>query len=137
MIALLMLLDKFSSVLDRIKNQFENNKNKLNRIQEPLALENEQKLEVHIEVNYDNDFQKTEQITLQSVEELVKKKNDCIIGAEQHMHFHSFGKSSVFFTIVVYLRKGANRAIARTAFTKTLENHFMENKVVTRINVDY
>ena len=136
MIALLMLLDKFSALFARIKFQEEpsaTDPGKSPAVPEP---EEQQKLEVHIEVDYGNDFQKTEQITLQSIEELVRKKNDCIVGAEQHWHFHSFGKNSVFFTIVVYLKKGANRALARSVFSNVLESHFIENKVVPRINVD-
>jgi small-conductance mechanosensitive channel len=132
-----MLMDKLSILFNRAKLRREESRKLQEKIASSPVSDAEQKLEVHIEVDYGNDFKKTEMIALHSAEEMVLRKSEGIIGSEQHWHFHSFGKNSVFFTIVVYLKKGANRAAARSVFSKHLESHFSKNRVVHRISVDY
>jgi hypothetical protein len=130
MITLLMLLEKLSTLFTQRKSISSKSTLIVNDSSQLQGVDDEQKLEVLIELAYGNDFQKSEQMTMQSVEELVIKQHDCIIGAEKHWHFHSFGRNSVIFTMMVYLKKGANHAIARAIFSEKLGNTYMKNKLV-------
>lgn len=86
---------------------------------------------VEVGVSYDSDLQKVEEIAIQVAKELMKEKEaeGGITSFEPVVRFHTFGESSVNFTVIFRVKEFINQSPFRHEFMKALHRKFKETGI--------
>lgn len=81
-------------------------------------------------VHYNSDLAYVEKVTLDVAQEVVKDVAQAVAGFEPLMHYHSFGESSIGFTVIFRVQDINAQGILKHEFIKRLHKRFKKEGMV-------
>lgn len=91
--------------------------------------EKEQSIVVDLAVNYDNDLEKVERITLKAAQEILARLPGGVPDPPPLLRYHSFGPLGVEFSVILRIREFVNMYAIRHEFIKHLYKRWQEEGV--------
>ena len=89
----------------------------------------EMALRVEVGVSYDSDLRKVEKVTIETAKEIL---NDIKGGApefEPFIRYHTFGDSSINFTVIMYVKEFFSQYVIKHEFVKRLHERYNEEGI--------
>ena len=85
---------------------------------------------VEIGVHYDSDLNKVERITSEVGRQVMKEIAGAVAGFEPFVRFHSFGDSSINFTVVLRVKEFADQYLIKHEFIKRIHDRYRKEGIV-------
>jgi small-conductance mechanosensitive channel len=79
---------------------------------------------VDVGVSYDSDLPKVEEVTKEVAREIMKTTPGGVPGFEPFIRYHTFGDSSIDFTVILRGREFADKFLIKHEFVKKLQARF-------------
>jgi small-conductance mechanosensitive channel len=84
---------------------------------------------VQVGVSYDSDLEKVERVTIEVARRVMKEVPGGVPTFEPFIRYHTFGDSSIGFTVVLRGREFADQHVLKHQFVKRLRVRFMEEGI--------
>jgi small-conductance mechanosensitive channel len=84
---------------------------------------------VQVGVSYDSDLEKVERVTIEVARCVMKEVPGGVPTFEPFIRYHTFGDSSIGFTVVLRGREFADQHVLKHQFVKRLSVRFMEEGI--------
>ncbi len=84
---------------------------------------------IKVGVSYGSDLEKVEQVTLETAKQVMSQVQAGADGFEPTVRFHSFGESSIDFTVILWAKEFSEQFILRHEFIKRLHQRFSEEGI--------
>jgi small-conductance mechanosensitive channel len=91
--------------------------------------EKELSVPVDVGVHYDSDLEHVERVTLEVAREVLKTHEWGVSDYNTFVVFHSFGESSIDFTVMLRAKEYFNRFWVKSAFIKALHRRYAEENI--------
>jgi len=91
--------------------------------------EQEMSLLVQVGVSYDSDLERVEWVSVEAAREIMNEMPGGVPDAEPLVRFHTFGDSSVDFTVILRVQEFADQYAVKHAFVKRLHARFREEGI--------
>lgn len=92
-------------------------------------LEKEMAVLVQIGVSYDSDLEKVEAVTSEVAKEVMKELEGGVTEFDPFIRFHTFGDSSIDFTVILRGREFADQYLIKHEFIKRLHRRYSEEGI--------
>lgn len=80
-------------------------------------------------VSYNSDLEKVEKITIDVAKDIMDKVEGTVSGFEPFIRFHTFGESSINFTVILRVTEFVNQYIIKHEFVKALHKRFRKEGI--------
>ena len=87
------------------------------------------RVKVDCGVAYDSDLDRVEELVISTAKEIMHNVKGAIPDFEPRMRFHTFGASSIDFTVVMRAANFSAQHMVRSEFVKLLKKRFDENNI--------
>ena len=87
------------------------------------------RVKVDCGVAYDSDLDRVEELVISTAKEIMHNVKGAIPDFEPRMRFHTFGESSIDFTVVMRAANFSAQHLVRSEFVKLLKKRFDENNI--------
>ncbi len=84
---------------------------------------------VQVGVAYDSDLEHVERVTLEVAKEVMNEVEGGVTGFEPLVRYHTFGDSSINFTLIMRGKEFVNQYLLKHEFIKRLHKRFAEEKI--------
>ena len=91
--------------------------------------EQEMSLLVQVGVSYDSDLERVEEVSIEAAGEIMREMPGGVPDAEPLVRFHTFGDSSVDFTVILRVQEFVDQYAVKHAFVKRLHARFREEGI--------
>ncbi len=92
--------------------------------------EREMSVPIQVGVSYDSDLEKVEKVTIEVAKEVMKEVPGGVPTFEPVIRYHTFGDSSINFTVVLRCKEFQDQYIVRHEFIKRLHKRYKEEGIV-------
>ncbi len=90
----------------------------------------EQALTIEVGVHYDSDLEKVERIAIETGRQILKSVPGSVAEFEPLVRFHTFGASSINFTVILRAKALTDSGLIKHEFIKALSKRFAGEKIV-------
>lgn len=80
-------------------------------------------------VSYNSDLEKVERVTIEVAKEIMSKAEEAVDEFEPFIRFHTFGDSSINFTVILRVTEFVNQYIIKHEFVKALHKRFQKEGI--------
>ena len=91
--------------------------------------EQEMNVVVQVGVNYSSDLEKVEQVTIEVAKEVQKELVEGVTEFEPFIRYHTFGDSSINFTVIMRVKEFMNKFRVRHEFIKRLQKRYAKEGI--------
>lgn len=84
---------------------------------------------VQVGVAYGSDLEKVERVTVDVAREILKSTPGSVSSFDPFIRYHTFGNSSVDFTVILRAQKYVDHFLIKHAFVKLLHERYMQEKI--------
>lgn len=91
--------------------------------------EKEMSVLVEVGVSYDSDLQKVEAVTIAAGKEVLEKTTGGVRNFEPFIRYHTFGDSSIKFSVILRGQEFTDQYLLKHEFIKTLLQRYRENNI--------
>lgn len=85
---------------------------------------------VPVGVHYNSDLEKVERVTLEAAREIQKKVQGAVPNFEPLVRYHTFGESSIDFSVVLRAREFTDQFVLKHEFMKALHARYQKEGIV-------
>lgn len=86
-------------------------------------------LTIHVGVDYDSDLEQVERVTVEVAKKVMQEVSPDLVENEPFIRFHTFGDSSIDFTVFLRVNEFFDQRIAKHKFIKQLHKKYQEEKI--------
>ena len=91
--------------------------------------EKEMSVLIQVGVSYDSDLEKVEKVTIEVAREVMEKIQGGISEFEPFIRYHTFGNSSINFSVILRTREFVNQYIIKHEFIKKLHKRYQKEGI--------
>jgi len=91
--------------------------------------ESEMSVLVEVGVSYASDLEKVEKVTIEVAKEVMKEVEGGVPGFEPFIRYHTFGDSSITFTMILRAREYVDQYLIKHEFVKRLHRRYNEEGI--------
>ncbi|MDP2599309.1 MAG: mechanosensitive ion channel family protein [Deltaproteobacteria bacterium] len=84
---------------------------------------------MQVGVAYDSDLKKVEQVTVETAKEVLKEYAKGVSGFEPFIRYHTFGDSSIHFTVILRAAEFVDQYIIKHEFVKALQARYAKEGI--------
>ena len=92
--------------------------------------EKELAVKVEVGVSYDSDLEKVEKVTIDVAKEVLKNIPGGVPNFEPFIRYHTFGESSINFTVILRAKEFVDQYLIKHEFIKKLHKRYKKEKIV-------
>ena len=85
---------------------------------------------VQVGVHYSSDLAKVERVTIEVAREVQKKAQGAVPGFEPFIRYHTFGESSINFTVILRVQEFVDQYLVTHEFIKALHERYQKEGIV-------
>ncbi len=85
---------------------------------------------VEVGVAYDSDLEKVEKVTIEVARDVLKSVEGGVVNFEPFTRYHTFGDSSINFTVILRVKEFVNQYLVKHEFVKRLHKRYKEEGIV-------
>jgi small-conductance mechanosensitive channel len=86
-------------------------------------------LTINVGVDYESDLEQVERVTVEVAKKVMQEVSPDLLENEPFIRFHSFGDSSIDFTVFMRVNEFFDQRIAKHKFIKQLHKRYQEEKI--------
>jgi small-conductance mechanosensitive channel len=80
-------------------------------------------------VSYDSDLEKVERVTIETPRGVMREVQGGISGSEPLLRYHTFGDSSINFTVILRISEFINQYLVKHEFIKKLHERYKKEGI--------
>ena len=90
---------------------------------------NEMSIIVQVGVSYNSDLNKVEKVTIETAKKVLKNTEGGVKNFEPFIRYHTFGDSSINFSVILRVEKFVDQYLVKHEFVKALHESYRKNKI--------
>ena len=91
--------------------------------------EKEMSVLIGVGVSYDSDLEKVESVTIEVAAEVLNRLSGGVSEFEPFIRYHTFGDSSIDFTVIMRVKEFADQYVIKHEFIKKLHKRYQDEKI--------